>query len=162
MGVDISTQLEVLRGGQWQLARLSAADLSDDSFESTSFPLSWRHMDMFSFLSCGINYQTNVPQILAEDRGLPMDSVCLNEEKYPGCTYRQLELEDDNNYGFSWLTLAELLAFDYEQPCGPTVEARSFPDANMRDFLGETFFNHLGRMKEYGTPSEVRLIFYFN
>ena len=162
MGVDISTQLEVLRGGQWQLARLSAAELSDDSPDALSFPLNWRHRDMFSFLCCGINYQTNVPQILAEDRGLPLDSVCLNSEKYPGCTYREWEMEDGNNYGFSWLTLAELLAFDYEQPCGPTVEARRFPDATMRDFLGEAFFNHLGRMKEYGIPSEVRLIFYFN
>lgn len=162
MGTDISTILEVRDGDTWKGVELHESDKS----QWGDFPLGWRFSDMFSFLSVGQNWKSGCPTLFANDRGLPLDSEYLNE---PGrdlwfATTRRTEiLEDGNNFCYSWATLAELLAFDYEQSPGDEVLRRPRGgDFTMRSFLGESYFDHLERMKAYGEPENIRLIFWFS
>lgn len=161
MGTDISTILEVKDGLVWRRVSYTETDKAD-----IDFPLGWRFGDMFSFLSAGMNWKSGCPTILDSDRGLPKDSEYLNapgRETWFATTRKDEIREDSNNFCFSWLTLAELLAFDYERSPGPLVEARPrLPDFTMRSFLGDSFFEHLERMKHYGEPENVRLIFWFS
>jgi hypothetical protein len=163
MGTDISTILEVRDSdGVWKIPLLSPADDAADDF----FPFGIRNNDLFSFLLVGQNWKSDCPTLLEEDRGLPFDSEYLDKpgrDMWWGNTKRQEIKEDSNNFCYSWATLAEMLAFDYAQSPGKKVESRpNFPDFTMRDFLGESYFNQLERLKAYGEPEKVRVIFWFN
>lgn len=88
---------------------------------------------------------------------------------------------DDERLGdhsFSWLSLKELLDFNYDQTfedrrvtvqTGPRswngageAEPGGGEQTTFREFLGEAFFSQLEILKTYGEPENVRVVFGFD
>lgn len=157
MGVDIETFVEVRRNGKWELV-----------FEDRSEELFWRNYAIFGFLADVNNYSHS--PVVSEPRGLPEDVSAEVRDRH----------EDDcaDAFSASWLTLHELLAYDYGQvfwdrritrQTGPNSfdgaalagegEGRHMP---LRDFLDAAFFRSLELLKRWGDPAEVRVVFWFN
>jgi hypothetical protein len=159
MGMDISTWIEVRGGAAWQ----KHEPMDTHTWEWAGFPFNWRHYGMFAFLSDGENSRVKgLPHIDNPYRGLPKDSDWLNmtggyDLWDAAMTRRASILEDSNNHGFSWVGLDELLAFDYDQvwqsPLGPEP---------VREELGPMYFEHLKTLEAYGSPENVRVVYYFN
>jgi hypothetical protein len=150
MGLDIFSFAEVRHGNTWKEPEPPTQDIN--------FPLASRNYTIYNFLS-GESYRNYpVPSLPNPYRGLPNDSEYLNnkpnnvhEAKYHK-TKREAVEEDPQNSGFSWVTLAELLAFDYDQPSG---HGRS-----MREELGEEFWKHIALLQTLGAPEDVRVVFW--
>lgn len=156
MGCDIHTRAQKRNGDKWE----------DLPFE----PFDWRSYGMFGFLADVRNYSAVPP--IAQPRGLPPDIVRSNPNFYG-------EHDDDYNgfgdHSFSWLSVEELLAFDYDQPLedrrvtrqtapnlwdgGCTAEPGGGKMTTYREFLGESFFRDLDRLKEIGAE---RVVFGFD
>lgn len=163
MGMDITCWPEVREGSTWAYA----PPFDTHAFDGADFPFGWRNYTMFAFLSDGSNSRVkDMPTGEWAYRGLPENSRYLNEIKFTGMmaygggkdvTRREWDMDDDNNHGFSWVALSELLAFDYDQmwqsPQGPET---------VREALGDLFFVHLDLLKAYGAPQDVRIVYYFN
>lgn len=151
MGCDIHTQAERRVDGKWK--RL-------DGFA----PFDWRWYGMFGFLANVRNYSEVPP--LAEPRGLPPDADYDEErdgDRWLGA------------HSFSWLSLDELLAFDYDQTFedrryaaqtgpnlwngGATAEPGHGKITTYRKFLGAAFFEDLRKLKEAGAE---RIVFGFD
>lgn len=139
---------------------------------------------MFAFFADVRNYDHCVP--LSEPKGLPDDSEYLNEiidEGYGTPMSRSDDIYNDGNYhSFSYLTLKELLDFDYEQTfwnrrITKTVrypEGGSYSDGaalaeegegqiiSYRENLGSMYFTHLKELSELGEPEDVRIVFWFD
>jgi hypothetical protein len=68
----------------------------------------------------------------------------------------------DDRAGVSWLTLADLLAYDYSQEF---EDLRPFPGdpprITVRNHVGEMFFQHLDELGKLGVPEDVRIVFWF-
>lgn len=125
-------------------------------------PFDCRSYGMFGFLADVRNYSKVPP--LAEQRGVPADSP---EHGY----YHQ----DSDYHSASWLSVAELLAFDYDQTFedrrytrqeGPnlfngaaTCEPGQGQQVTFREFLPEQFFEDLEKLKELGAD---RVVFWFD
>ncbi len=158
MGMDNSTWIETRVNGKWQKAEIM--DGHDDD-KMCGFPFEWRNYTMYAFLSDGTNSRVkNLPTGDWAYRSYPDDSEWLNEkpaDTWYGETRRAQMMDDGNDFGHSWVLLAELLAFDYDQlwesPRGPET---------VRDNLGEMFFTHLELLKAYGAPDDVRVVYCFN
>ncbi len=128
-------------------------------------PFAWRSYGMFGFLA-GVRNYSDVPPI-AEQRGFPPDAsqpVAAHYEEWEG-----------NAHGASWLTLDELLAFDYDAPCedrrvtrrvgpnhwngGCTANPGEGLATTFRQFLGEGFFDELRKLQVAGAE---RVVFWFD
>jgi hypothetical protein len=154
MGCDIHSFVEVLRDGYWQ--HLPDVDPFGD----------WRNYGIFGFLADVRNYSHS--PVIAEPRGLPDDvSGDVLGEWYDG-----------GFHSTSWLTVAEMQAYDYDQiiwdrritreispghfngaALAEEGEGRHIP---LRDFLGESFFRRLDEMAALGEPTNVRMVFWFD
>lgn len=122
---------------------------------------------LFGFLADVRNYSHS--PVITEPRGLPDDASA------------EVRGDHDNDFDFfsaSWLTLAELLAYDYGQvvwdrritreispgcwdgaALAEEGEGRHLP---LRDLLGESeFFDALELLKTLGEPDDVRIVFWF-
>ena len=99
MGCDIHLLYQKQINGHWQSVRVK----NNPTAVYSDGPLEGRNYTIFAFLAGVRNYDAIKP--IAEPRGLPSD---LNDE-----TFAQ-ECED---YGHtpSWLSIDELLKYDYEQ-----------------------------------------------
>ncbi|KVK72194.1 hypothetical protein WS91_22700 [Burkholderia sp. MSMB1498] len=64
-------------------------------------------------------------------------------------------------YGYSWLSAAELIGFDYAQTLIDQSEAPPTV-TTYRELLGPLYFKHLDALKKLGDPSDVRILFCFN
>lgn len=116
------------------------------------------------------------------DRGWPTDSDWLNESNGAEGWFEETKLQsldNDNNFARSYVTLKELLDFDYDQKfinrtnpnfhmgsgTGiPRDERRSLPEGEgyedtVRNCLSQSFFNALEYLKELGAPEDVRVIY---
>lgn len=159
MSTDITDLVEVRRDGRWQFA--SDPFPSDDPGRGATWPAfgDVRDYGLFGFLADVRNYSM-VPTI-AEPRGLPDD---VSEE------IRQ-EWDDDSDIGgnnASWLSLTELLAFDYDQEFeersdghGTLPEGRGVR-TTVRKLLGDWYFERLALLGGLGAPEDVRLVFWFD
>lgn len=134
-------------------------------FAEGAAPFDWRSYGMYGFLADVRNY-SGVPPI-ADRRGFPDDASGIITGDYDDWS--------GDAHSASWLTVAELAAFDYEQP----VEDRRVSvqlSANMwsgagtadpgagemmtwRDFLGDQFFADLKTLKDCGAD---RVVFWFD
>ena len=154
MGADIHAYAEVLDSdGTWVLS-----DWEDDIH---------RDYGLFGFLADVRNY-SHVPTI-SEPRGLPDDVTESIRTEYESST---------DWFSPSWLSLAELLAFDYGQMFWDRrVEKQTGPNSwdgaalaepgegeiiSLREFLPAQFFTTLDELSAYGPPETVRLVFWFD
>jgi hypothetical protein len=150
MGCDIHSFVEVKKLNKWELV--------DDWIDNRSY--GW-----FGFLANVRNY-SHVPSI-SNPKGLPQD---ISEGG---------AIEWDNEYdghSCSYLTLKELLDFNYDQEFEDrrvTRQTGNFIDGSalaepgegetitIREFLG-TLLDHIHKLKEYGEPENVRVVFWFD
>jgi hypothetical protein len=170
MGCDIHSRVQVLEEGQWKTVKAcvfppDAPDLFQlDSYwnRASVEPFSWRSYGMFGFLANVRNY-SHIPAI-SEPRGLPEDIASSHND-------------DDYEFGdhsFSWLSLKELLEFDYDQAF---EDRRCMRDGNgaadagagnglkttFREFLGPLFFRDLAILRCIrSNPEHVRVVFGFD
>lgn len=168
MGCDIHAYAEWQgSGGRWNKVGdvFPLDDLGRDWYkkECGDEPFGWRSYGLFGFLADVRNY-SRVP-VIAEPRGLPADmSVEVQTIWQEGW--------DIDGHTPSWLSRAELLAFDYEQ----TFEDRRVTRGNdgaalagvgegeqttFREFLGAQFFRDLEVLRQIEAP-EVRIVFWFD
>ena len=148
MGADITVFSEKKKeNGMWELL---------DNVK----PFDWRSYGMYGFLADIRNFSC-VP-VISERRGIPDDVSPYIKQ-----------IVDDycfGNFGHSWLTIEELLSFDYDQifedrRCsingngGSICEPGQGKQTTIREFLGEGFFNSLHEAKEAGAE---RIIFWFD
>lgn len=123
-------------------------------FDGEKSPLSWRSYSLFGFLS-GMRNLSCSP-VIAPARGLPDDwppeppNGMLNDAAWEAWYSAGYDL----GHGASWLTLEELLAYDYDQNF---VDRRGGIDDTviLRDFLGQGFFNDLEQMRRLGVERIV-------
>lgn len=144
MGCDIHTIAEVRRDGCWHavgqyewFAVYSDVDPEDAPFE-------WRHYAMFAFLAGVRNYEGIEP--IVEPRGMPPDAsheALAKRSYWVGHTP-------------SFVTLRELVEFDYDRPMS------KISSATYREVLGDRFFLHLKSVQRLGAPDDVRVVFFFN
>lgn len=152
MGIDISSWVEVRESdGVW---RRQTGDLfPHDEWEVTYYgrshgeePFRGRSYALFGFLADIRNYAES--PYIAGPRGLPVD---VDEQE---CGYIL-----DDSCGSSWVTLEELLAFDYEQTF---YDQSNRSHESVRDFLGEDYFEVLDCCTKLGQPQDVRIVFWFS
>jgi len=106
--------------------------------------------EVYSFLADVRNYNRCIP--IDEPRYLP-DNISYEVYKiyYEGRV---------DNYSESYLSLEELLRFNYEKPCRIGEGHEVIP--TYREFLGEYFFEELERLKTLGPIDDIRIVFWFN
>ena len=130
-------------------------------FAEGSAPFDWRSYGMFGFLADVRNY-SDVPPI-SEQRGMPDDASAEAKDGSDWC------------HSHSWLSVAELAAFDYDQPVedrrvsrqiapnmwsgGCTAEHGGGEMTTYREFLGEAFFDDLAKLVACGAD---RIVFGFD
>jgi len=147
MGCDIHSHAERLVEGKYQ----TIAGLK---------PFDWRQYGMYGFLAGIRNYSGVTP--ISERRGMPDDAS-------------QDVLSDFDSWGVdahspSWLSVAELAAFDYNQPVedrrvtignygGCTAPPGGGEMTTWRDFLGAEYFVDLVRLM---TAQADRIVFFFD
>lgn len=189
MGCDIHSFAERKVNGKWEkveedFIELSQFDKEWYKKEKGNTPFNYRNYSMFAFLAGVRNYDCCVP--LSEPRGLPDDSEYLNDESEDWMGYTQTEkqsIETDGNYhSMSYLTLKELLDFDYEKTFWNRRISRTTYNENGGSFtngaclaeegegefvsyeenLGSNFFKELEELRTLGKPEDVRVVFYFD
>lgn len=136
------------------------------------FPI--RNYSVYAFLADVRNYDHCEP--ISEPRGLPEDSPYLNETYDDGwyMTTRRSDLLEGDYFCRTWLTLKELLAFDYDKVFwnrrvtkkegnvwngAALAEEGEGRMISYRDNLGDYYFNTLEDLKKFG--EEVRIIIWF-
>jgi hypothetical protein len=144
MGCDIHIHMETRESPNhpWED---SAGDFPCWGDEISEAPFDWRSYCMFSFLA---GVRSNGGPCISKPRGIPTDaSPEVQAEK---------ERWDGDGHSHSWLTLEELLAFDYLD------EELTDEDHIGQNFLGEQYEKNLLKMLEYGEPNNVRIVFWFD
>ncbi len=108
-------------------------------------PFSAQNYSVYSFLA-GVRSDGSVPS-LVPPRGLP---IGLSEE-----VEEEFSLFGKGSHSQSWVTVKELLDFDYEQllPDGETTYLRRLP---------QSFFADLSELHKMGKPDSVRVVFWFD
>ena len=151
MGCDIHAYPERRDGNKW-------IALYGEAFD-------WRAYGLYGFLA-GVRNYSDVPPI-APQRGVPEDmSPQVAEEYYDWGSDR---------HSPSWLSMDELLSFDYDQPVedrrvtrqlgpnlfngGSTAEPGGGRMTTFREFLGADYFKELDRLKALGAE---RIVFWFD
>lgn len=147
MGCDIHARIEKKADGRW-------LDIpSANAFDCRSYGI-------FGFLADVRNY-SDVPPI-AVPRGIPPDASKDVKADSDGW--------DTDGHTHSWLSMDELLTFDYDQPVedrrvtingngGCTAQPGEGRMTTYREFLGKWYFDELERLKELGAE---RVVFWFD
>jgi hypothetical protein len=146
MGCDIHVHGERRNGGKWQKIALDPP------------PFDWRSYGLFGFLADVRNYSAVPP--IALPRGLPSDASDAVAEASVGLDW----------HTHSWLSMDELLAFDYEKRMedrrvtidgngGCTAPPGGGAAMTYREFLDTGYFDELARLKDAGVE---RLVFWFD
>lgn len=152
MVCDIHAYVEVRTDDTWSYA-------GDDAFPDNRFR-AFRHCPfdgasdygLFGFLADVRNY-SGVPAV---DR-----PRCLPDDVSPQVrAMNELWIRDAHSH--SWLTLAELLAFDYAQTFADERVDGEPEVKTVRDFLGDWYFGRLELLSKLGAPEDVRVVFWFD
>ena len=145
MGCDIHTQAERKVAGKWEVI-------------PGLHPFDWRSYGMFGFLADVRNYSAVPP--ISKPRGMAEGSPS--------------DGDDLGDHSYSWLTVEELTAFDYDKPMedrrvtrtvgnftdgGVTAEPGGGAMTTYREFLGPHFFEDLEKLKAAGAE---RVVFGFD
>lgn len=155
MGCDIHTVVEVKSPDGWK-----AVPLDPPIFD-------WRSYRVFGFLADVRNYSLS-PSI-APGRGFPDDLSAEAKELR--------ENWDCDGHSATFVTLAELLAFDYSQQMENRRTTRTVANytdgaalaepgegvkSTVREFLDGAFFKELDRLSALGHPADVRVLMLFD
>ncbi len=156
MGCDIHTITEAKTSDGWK-----AALLDKPIFD-------WRSYRMYGFLADVRNYSEAPP--IHERRDWPEDITPEAKDLR--------EHWDMNAHSFTYVTLTDLLVFDYTKPVedrrvtkqiapnlwdgGATAEPGEGKMTTYRDFLDGTFFTELDRLSELGHHENVRVLMFFD
>lgn len=133
----------------------------EGNFSEGQDPFNWRTYSMFGFLAGVRNYSAITP--ISEPRGLP-DGFESNEYDEPWFTPDPAKFRIDvGDHSQSWLSVQELLDYDYDQivedrRCtrqigpniwsgGETCDPGEGEKLTLREFLGEHFFRDLEELK---------------
>lgn len=153
MGCDIHIHAERREDDHWAYAPMKGK------------PLGSRSYGVFGFLANARNYSAIRP--IAMPRGFPEDASGTTRSAYDwwGC----------DAHTPSWLTIEELLAYDYEQQIedrrytrqeapnffngAATCEPGDGKHMTLREFLGERFFEDLKLLSDGGAQ---RIVFWFD
>jgi hypothetical protein len=166
MGCDIHLWYERKTSNGWE-------DVSVPVDEWKAGPLDHRSYSTFGFLADVRNYSAITP--ISEPRGWPDDFRHSRANKLQEEDDRWWGSSDDN-YMFdeyhthAWLSIEELLAYDYDQLVedrrvtrngngGVTCDPGEGKQETLREFLGEGFFEDLQTLKECGVE---RIVFAFD
>jgi hypothetical protein len=167
VGCDIHSFVEVRSAGLW--THLVGDVFPDHADYARSEPFGEiRNYGVFGFLADVRNYSHS--PVIAEPRGLPVDvsgGLLAEYDKWGG-----------GAGSASWLTVAELRDYDYDQVFWDRritreIQPGSFDGAALaeegegkhlplREFLGEYFFRTLDDMAKLGDPADVRMVFWFD
>jgi len=153
MGCDIHSFAEVRKDGKWQytgnvfrddemMRKYSKKYKTDEVFL-------YRNYGLFGFLADVRNYSC-VESF--EAKGWPTDS-----EYFDVINPNQ----DCDFHTYSYLTLEELLDFDYSKEF-EDQRSRVKSAISYKEFLGEFYFQRLEELKKLGNPSDVRVVFWFD
>lgn len=188
MGCDIHSFAEVRKNGKWEKVgehfELDDFGKEYEKREKTECPFDWRSYSMFAFLAGVRNYDHCEP--ISEPKGLPKNSEFLNsltaDEGY-GAISQYEHIMDWDYHSHSFLTLEELLDFDYDRSFWNRRITRiiyredgSVAGSNgaciaeegegrivtYRENLGEHFFKVIEELKQLGNPEDVRVVFWFD
>ena len=167
MGCDIYSYAEVYDGEKWSIVGdvfpLSEFDQKRQRKTHGSHPFDWRWYGMFGFLANVRNY-SRVPVLAEPKYSLPEDVSAAIKEEYG----------DYNGWHTTtWLTLRQLLDFDYDQVFWDRRVMKNGNGAALADegegehltvrkFLGESFFRDIDVLKTLGDPNKVRVVFWFD
>lgn len=151
MGCDIHSHAEKQEGGRW-------VSLDVEAFED-------RDYGFFGWLADVRNYSAMTP--IAADRGFPADAGAEAAKHYDAWSR--------DAHSASWVTVAELMAVDYDQPVedrrttkqlgpslwtgGATCAPGEGKTQTLREFLGPAFFVVLKRLQDAGAG---RVVFWFD
>jgi len=128
MGCDINSFAERRSDDRWQEVRTERE------------PFGGRNYNLFGFLAGVRDYSTVRP--IVAPRGTPSDASANVREQLEDC------------HCCSWLSVAELSTFDYDQRVPGEGEMTTF-----RDILGPQFFDDLAMLQEAGAE---RVVFGFD
>lgn len=136
--------------------------------EKGDSPFDWRSYSMFSFLAGVRNYDRCKP--ISEPKGLPDDLSQEVSDEY--------ENWEDDAHSSSWLSLRELVEFDYDQIFWNRRVMKQISDnhwngaclaeegegsmVTYRENLGGFFFVHLEDLRTLGDLDDVRVVFWFD
>lgn len=141
MGCDIYSVAQVRKNEQWVVC---GATFSDPYFVHD--PFANRNYAVFGFLAGVRNHE--VP-VLQEMRGFPEDGIS-----------QAIRDRLSNGRTTSWVTLRQLLEFDYDQKFVDTVYGSGL--TTVRNFLPDEFFADVEILKTLGSPDDVRVVFDFD
>lgn len=190
MGADIHIFTERKENGKW--IGVPNIEGREDSSWGTFYckkdkffaPFNWRSYAVFGFLADVRNYSHS--EVICEPKGFPDDSEVLNQPVEQNDVYGNSseivtlkdELEDTDYHSRGWLTLKELLDFDYDKTFwdrrvmkqtshnvwngAALAEEGEGKTITYREHLDVGFFNDLETLKSFGNPEDVRIIFYFD
>ncbi len=149
---------------------LDAYDKESTKKEKNKHPFYWQDYSMFGFLAGVTNYDCCEP--LSKPKGVPND--VSNEIHYEWCEDKSVIPV----HSTSFLTLRELIEFDYEKTfwnrrierqisptdfdCAATAEEGEGKIISYKENLGEMFFIHLEELKKLGDLDDVRIVFWFD
>lgn len=161
MGSDIYSAVEVRVGSQWRHVTDKIFPPTWSGGRDSCEPFDWRNYGMFGFFGNeGLNY-SYVPAI-AKTRRLPENLSEAARDRLEYMAYA------------SWLSLDELLAFDYDRTFEDrrcTKDGNGAADAGegsgkivtFREFLGPLFFRDLEIMRKLDPdPKNIRIVFAFD
>ena len=168
MGADIQSFAEVKTHGRW--IKVEEPLFSEGK---TTEPFEPRNYAVFSFLADVRNYSD--VECIKSLQGLPVDSDWLNTLSAYGFDLSSMsekvipesqrishkeEIEMSADYhSHSWLTLQELIDFDYDQNI---FNKSTNSQSTYRDLFGNNFFKDIQVLKELGNAENVRVIFWFD
>lgn len=152
MGADIYSFVEVKKGGKWLMIEEPIFEYWDGKKINEPF---WRRdYNVFGFLA-GVRNPFYCQQIHPL-KGLPDDSEWINSK-----LIKQRFEKDKNYHSHSWLTLKELLKFNYNKSIG-RIKNEMGGKLTYREHLGDGFFKDLEVLKTLGNPEDVRVVFWFD
>lgn len=161
MGCDIHSFVEKKNSaGSWE--RVTWPNAGETG------PWGWRSYRIFGFLANVRNYSDS--PFISNSRGMP--------EGVSPSVAKEYETWDSDGHSHSWLSLKELLAFNYDsemedrrytRQIGPnswdgaaTCERGMGKKTTFREFLDGGFFTDLAALESLGSPDEIRVVFWFD
>ena len=163
MGCDIHSYCEVKKNGRWKQvhAFFEADDYEIKYFEADDYEIKYYdvyHTDhpfvdrsyyLFSFLA-DVRRTSDVP-LICERRGFPSDASDSLKKIYNN------KLNQSGCHSESYLSLKELLEFDYEQKFEHNNQI-----ITARAHLPERYFSTINQMRKLAEPENVRVVFWFD